>query len=57
MDSANNVQFEFLNRINDIIVENYIKSDPHIKMDLLEIFAKIFLYKESNWNMQESYIN
>lgn len=57
LDSANNAQFEFLNIINEIIIENYSKPDPHIKVDVLEIFAQIFTTQNENLTMQENYVN
>ena len=47
MDSANNSQFDFLENINEIITENYINPEPKVKIQILEIFAKIFKINEN----------
>ena len=59
MDSANNSQFDFLENINEIITENYINPEPKVKIQVLEIFAKIFKINENDKykDMQIQYNN
>ena len=59
MDSANNSQFDFLENINEIIAENYANPEPKIKIQILEIFAKIFKINENEKykDMQIQYNN
>ena len=46
MDSANNSQFDFLNNIIEIISSIFVINDPNVKVQIFEVFEKIFDFGE-----------
>ena len=50
MDSANNSQFDFLNNIIDIISNIFILQDPNVKMQIFEVFERIFDFGDDDIN-------
>lgn len=56
MDSANNIPFNFKENINVIIIENYLNHDPNIKLQVLEVFQRMFLFPKEGNQLQELYI-
>lgn len=56
MDSAINSQFNFKENINEMIIENYFNHDPNIKMQVLEVFQRMFSFPKEGNQIQELYI-
>ena len=56
LEPSNNTQFDFMNNTIDIIVDNYLLYDPHIKQNVLEVLANVFMYNEQYSTKQDEFI-
>ena len=56
LNPSNNTQFDFMNNIMDIIVNHYLLYDLHIKQNILEVLANVFMYSEQYSTKQDEFI-